>query len=174
MKDEKSDLFLSEEQNLGVPSSKSQTTPELKAAHTQLPWIVQKLNHVENDPWFQIGWIEGGHALGPICEMVGGAVKPAPSFKAVAEFKYLVASESEIRANAELIVRAVNAHDALVEALSCALDDFRSLSKEPSAKAARMRAQTAYQGVRAALALANGHDSVEVVDKNSDQDQKCG
>jgi hypothetical protein len=43
---------------------------------------------------------------------------------------------------------------ALYEALSCALDDFRSLSKETSAKEARMRAQRAYQGVRAVLALA--------------------
>lgn len=64
-------------------------------------------------------------------------------------------SREEAEANAELIVRAVNNHDDLVEALSCSLDDFRSLSKEPSAKAARMRAQKAYQGVRAALAKVN-------------------
>ncbi|HEY6018864.1 MAG TPA: hypothetical protein VIY48_02945 [Candidatus Paceibacterota bacterium] len=43
--------------------------------HTPGPWILQKLNHAEDEPWYQIGWIENGYEVGPICELSGGAVR---------------------------------------------------------------------------------------------------
>ena len=95
---------------------------------TPRPWIVQQLNHVDNELWLQIGWMEDGHGLGPICEMVGGAVKLAPSFKAVAEFKYLVAPDDEVRANAELIVRAVNSYSTF-EVMKDALEEIRNTGR---------------------------------------------
>lgn len=49
------------------------------------------------------------------------------------------------------VLGLLDERDALAAALSVALDDFRSLSKESNAKAARMRAADAYQKVRAAL-----------------------
>ena len=88
-------------------------SPKLKGRtnmHTKEPWIVQKLNHAESDPWYQIGWLENGYGVGPICELSGGAVRSkAPVWHPVAEFKYLHAEENEIKANATHIVSCVNA-----------------------------------------------------------------
>lgn len=92
---------------------------------TPTPWTVQKLNHANNEPWFQIGFFDkDGREIGPICEMVGGAVK---IYRPVAEFHHLLASEAEIIANAEFIVRACNAYEAnqeTIKALVEALEPF--------------------------------------------------
>ena len=78
--------------------------------HTMEPWIIQKLNHAENEPWYQIGWLEKGRSIGPICELSGGAVRSRlPVWHPVAEFKYLIANEMEIEANARRIVDCGNA-----------------------------------------------------------------
>lgn len=77
---------------------------------TARPWTVQKLNHVNGELWLQIGFFDDeGREIGPICELVGGAVK---LFRPVAEFQHLVASEAEVTANAQLIVTAVNAYES--------------------------------------------------------------
>ena len=91
---------------------------------TKRPWIVQRLNHAENEPWYQIGWLENGVGVGPICELSGGAVRSKlPVWHPVAEFKYLIAEEEEIKANAHLIVKAANLHDDLIWALKDSLDN---------------------------------------------------
>lgn len=75
--------------------------------HTPGPWTIQKLFHAHDEIWLQIGWIENGREIGPIAEIVGGAVDGKPAFwHPVAELKHLIASEQEQFANARLIATA--------------------------------------------------------------------
>lgn len=133
---------------------------EQKSEHTPTPWVVQQLNHVDGELWLQIGWFENGHGVGPICEMVGGAVTPLRSFKAVVEFKYLVAPDAEVRANADFIARACNSHDALVGAcrtIKAHLSRLESDTDEadPLRTVRKRFHQPLHDALDAALALAN-------------------
>lgn len=76
---------------------------------TPTPWKYSKTHLMSHDTWYVVTDANG---FGPIVE-VGGKDKNGQ----IAEAKYLVTDPKEIEANAELIVRCVNSHTALVEAL---------------------------------------------------------
>lgn len=85
---------------------------------TPTPYMVQRLNHAHGETWIQIGFMDGGREIGPLAELVGGAVKhDAPVWHPVAVMKYLVASDAQVLANAEFIVRACNSYDTMLEVL---------------------------------------------------------
>jgi hypothetical protein len=115
------------------------------AKHTKLPWTVQRLNHAGGETWIQIGWIEDGREIGPVAEMVGGAVKdPVPVWHPVATMKYLVTPDEQIMANAEFIVTACNLHDELVSALKDIIADYEDRgASEASINKARAAIQKA-------------------------------
>jgi hypothetical protein len=89
-------------------ANESEPTAAVEETHTPTPWTVQRLHHANDELWLQIGFFDNdGREIGPICELVGGAVK---MYRPVAEFQHLIAPEAEVRANAELIVKAVNSY----------------------------------------------------------------
>jgi len=95
-------------------------------------------------------------------DCVGGLITRANDLAAVAATLAIpesawIRKRPEAEANAQLIVRAVNAHDALVEAARDALTEFRRMRDESPDTwdhIRRISTLTAWDKLRAALALA--------------------
>ena len=78
-------------------------------AHTPLPWRFMRTHGHSLNRWYVITDAQG---RGPIFE-VGGNDQSGQ----IAQAKYVITDPVEIEANAALIVRAVNSHQQLVDAL---------------------------------------------------------
>ena len=107
------------------------------------PWVVIEHNHAGGDLWLSIGYTGADRRTwGPVADIVGKTDFYTP----IAELKYLATSPDEQRANAALIVQAVNAYAPLVEALEACLDRLQGVTgvPDPAGQA------------RAALALEKG------------------
>lgn len=69
--------------------------------HTPTPYTIQRLNHAEGETWIQIGFMDDGREIGPLAELVGGAVKHyVPAWHPVAVMRYLVAPDGQVLASA--------------------------------------------------------------------------
>lgn len=89
--------------------------------HTSLPWKVHTHSHIDHEQWLSI--LQGAWDI-----THNGASNPA----IVACSKYSAMTDAENLANAEFIVRAVNSHDDLVEALEFALQQLIDPNRGPS------------------------------------------
>lgn len=76
--------------------------------HTPGPWHVIRYNHVDGDTWLAIGWTDAeGRKVGPLTEMVGGAVTDTPPcWSPVSRMKYIMGGDEQLLANAALIAAA--------------------------------------------------------------------
>ena len=78
-------------------------------SHSKLPWVVTKLSHANDQLWLQITDANG---RGPVMRINSPGEKMADNI--VGESRFLITSEENQIANAELIVRTVNAQPAVV------------------------------------------------------------
>lgn len=89
----------------------------MNVKHTPGPWHVIRYNHVDGDTWLAIGWTDAeGRKVGPLTEMVGGAVTDAPPcWSPVSRMKYIMGGDEQLIANAALVAAAPDMLDALRE-----------------------------------------------------------
>lgn len=112
--------------------------------HTPTPWEVHEHEHADGEYWASIGY----QGRGPIVDIVGEQGSPPldTDFQEVGRIQHLITPVEQQKANAALIVRAVNNVDRL-EATLEVLANLAEQNLGPSDDILTLIAETARQAL---------------------------